>query len=135
AAYLLSRVFQVFAPGIPQIYYVGLLAGENDIALLESSKEGRNINRHYYTVEEAQKEAQRPVVVNLLKVLSWRNRCAAFDLDGFIDVTTPSETTITITRSDKSGGHIAELAADAARKTFTITADGKVVMTNATTRE
>ncbi len=51
-AYLLARVLQCFAPGIPQIYYVGLLAGENDIELLESSKEGRNINRHYYDLEE-----------------------------------------------------------------------------------
>jgi sucrose phosphorylase len=51
-AYLLARAFQVFAPGIPQVYYVGLLAGQNDLDLLESSKEGRNINRHYYEVDE-----------------------------------------------------------------------------------
>jgi sucrose 6(F)-phosphate phosphorylase len=29
-AYLAARAIQLFAPGIPQIYYVGLLAGEND---------------------------------------------------------------------------------------------------------
>ena len=69
AAYLLSRVFQVFAPGIPQIYYVGLLAGENDIDLLESSKEGRNINRHYYTREEIKSAVKRPVVADLLALL------------------------------------------------------------------
>ncbi|MFX3905975.1 sucrose phosphorylase, partial [Streptococcus suis] len=34
-AYLLARVLPCFAPGIPQIYYVGLLACENDIELLE----------------------------------------------------------------------------------------------------
>jgi sucrose phosphorylase len=32
--YLLARAIQFFAPGIPQVYYVGLLAGENDMALL-----------------------------------------------------------------------------------------------------
>jgi len=37
----------MFAPGIPQVYYVGLLAGENDIALVESTKNGRDINRHF----------------------------------------------------------------------------------------
>ena len=92
AAYLLSRVFQVFAPGIPQIYYVGLLAGENDIALLESTKEGRNINRHYYTREEVKSEVKRPVVANLLKLLSWRNESPAFDLAGSITVDTPTDT-------------------------------------------
>ena len=51
AAYLLARAIQFFAPGIPQVYYVGMLAGENDLELLENTKEGRNINRHYYTAE------------------------------------------------------------------------------------
>ena len=51
-AYLAARAVQFFAPGIPQVYYVGMFAGRNDIELLESTKEGRNINRHYYTAEE-----------------------------------------------------------------------------------
>ena len=127
-AYLLSRAFQVFAPGIPMVYYVGLLAGSNDLELLESTKEGRNINRHYYNKDEIAQEVQRPVVANLLKLLAWRNEFAAFDLNGSIDVQTPSETTITITRKDASGDNVAVLTADAANKTFTITANGEVVM-------
>ena len=127
-AYLLARAFQVFAPGIPMVYYVGLLAGSNDLELLEKTKEGRNINRHYYTKEEVAKEVQRPVVANLLKLLSWRNEFAAFDLDGSIDIQTPTETTITITRKDKEGQNVAVLEADAANKTFTITANGEKVM-------
>ncbi|MBU3198376.1 sucrose phosphorylase [Clostridium estertheticum] len=51
-AFVLARAIQFFAPGIPQVYYVGLLDGENDIELLEATKEGRNINRHCYTKEE-----------------------------------------------------------------------------------
>ena len=35
AAYLLARAIQFFAPGIPQVYYVGMLAGENDLELME----------------------------------------------------------------------------------------------------
>ena len=32
--YLLARAIQFFLPGIPQVYYVGLLAGRNDMELL-----------------------------------------------------------------------------------------------------
>ena len=32
--YLVARAIQCFVPGIPQVYYVGLLAGSNDIDLL-----------------------------------------------------------------------------------------------------
>ena len=34
--YLAARALQVFAPGIPQIYYVGLLAGKNDVEAVEA---------------------------------------------------------------------------------------------------
>ncbi|WP_406811631.1 hypothetical protein, partial [Klebsiella aerogenes] len=30
-AYLLARAIQFFLPGVPQVYYVGLLAGQNDM--------------------------------------------------------------------------------------------------------
>ena len=79
AAYLLARVTQLFAPGIPQIYYVGLLAGKNDTKLLEETKEGRNINRHYYTTEELGREVERPVVKKLLKLMKLRNNEDAFN--------------------------------------------------------
>ena len=32
--YFLARLIQAFAPGIPQLYYVGLLAGKNDLKLI-----------------------------------------------------------------------------------------------------
>ncbi len=38
--YLLARAIQFFAPGIPQIYYVGLLAGRNDLDLLQRTGVG-----------------------------------------------------------------------------------------------
>src|SRR5512139_309665 len=43
--YLLSRAIQFFLPGIPQVYYVGLLAGVNDMALLALPGVGPDINR------------------------------------------------------------------------------------------
>ncbi|MDN6068166.1 MAG: sucrose phosphorylase, partial [Leuconostoc sp.] len=66
----------------------------------------------------------------LLKLWSWRNNFAAFDLDGSIDVETPSDTTIKITRKDKSGENVAVLVANAADKTFTITANGEEILAN-----
>lgn len=78
-AYLLARAIQFFAPGIPQIYYVGMLAGENDLELLEKTKEGRNINRHYYTKEEVEENMNRSVVRKLKKLMAFRNQCKAFD--------------------------------------------------------
>ena len=80
-AYLLARAIQFFAPGIPQVYYVGLLAGENDIELLEATKEGRNINRHYYTREEIEENLQRPVIRKLLNLMKFRNAYPAFNGD------------------------------------------------------
>jgi sucrose phosphorylase len=127
-AYLLARAIQIFAPGIPQIYYVGLLAGKNDLALLEKTKEGRNINRHYYSLDEVDQEVQRPVVQALFKLLKFRNASPAFDLDGQIKVSQPSETEIKVTRQSANGKAKAALTANLKSQEFTIdqiTADGK----------
>ena len=38
---------QFFLPGVPQVYYVGALAGENDMELLKRTNVGRDINCNY----------------------------------------------------------------------------------------
>jgi sucrose phosphorylase len=76
--YLVARAIQCFVPGIPQIYYVGLLAGTNDLDLLRRTREGRDINRHYYTPIELQRALAQPVVQSLLALLRIRNTHAAF---------------------------------------------------------
>ena len=78
-AYLLSRAIQFFSPGIPQVYYVGLMAGKNDIELLEKTKMGRNINRHFYNLNEIENEIKRPVIQSLLKLMKFRNDYKVFD--------------------------------------------------------
>ncbi|ASA24043.1 sucrose phosphorylase [Paenibacillus donghaensis] len=117
-AYLLARAIQCFAPGIPQIYYVGLLAGENDIELLESTKEGRNINRHYYTMDEVNAEVERPVVQRLFQLLKFRNSCPAFD--GEITVAPQGDNVLDITWQHE--GHEAKLEANLLTKQFVILA-------------
>lgn len=128
AKYFMSRLLQVFAPGIPQVYYVGLLAGKNDIELLEQTKEGRNINRHYYTSDEIATEVKRPVVAALLNLLRFRNQIPAFDLEGSIDVQAPSEHEITIVRSNKDASDQVSLTANLQTLEYTVKHNGQVVV-------
>lgn len=76
--YLLARAIQFFAPGVPQVYYVGLLAGENDIDLLSRTGIGRDINRHYYSRNEIEQAIRRPVVQSLFELMRFRNQHPAF---------------------------------------------------------
>jgi sucrose phosphorylase len=78
AAYLLARAIQFFMPGIPQVYYVGLLAGENDLDLLARSGVGRDINRHHYSAGEITAALSKPVVARLLQLIHLRNEHPAF---------------------------------------------------------
>ena len=116
-AYLLARAIQFFAPGIPQIYYVGLLAGENDVELMERTKNGRDINRHYYSAEDIDKEQDRKVVQKLKELMELRNYHAAFGLDGSISITAEGDR-ISITRA--CGGSELTLNANLTDYIFTI---------------
>ncbi|COO09891.1 sucrose phosphorylase [Streptococcus pneumoniae] len=122
--YFLARLIQAFAPGIPQVYYVGLLAGKNDLKLLEETKEGRNINRHYYSNEEISEEVQRPVVKALLNLFSFRNRSEAFDLGGTIDVETPTAQSIVIKRQNKDKSVTAVAEIDLQNQTYRVIENG-----------
>jgi sucrose phosphorylase len=76
--YLMARAIQFFAPGVPQVYYVGLLAGTNDVDLLRRTGVGRDINRHYYTHAELYERLEAPVVRSLLDLIRFRNEHPAF---------------------------------------------------------
>jgi sucrose phosphorylase len=78
-AYIAARAIQMFAPGIPQVYYVGMLAGRNDQAEVVRTGEGRAINRRNYTVAEVEQELQRPVVKRLMRLIEFRNGYEAFN--------------------------------------------------------
>jgi sucrose phosphorylase len=77
-AYLAARAIQCFLPGVPQMYYVGLLAGGNDMDLLARTGVGRDINRHHYTTAEVADALQRPVVQRLAQLIRLRNSDPAF---------------------------------------------------------
>ncbi len=78
ARYLLARMVQFLAPGVPQVYYVGLLAGTNDMDLLARTNVGRDVNRHHYTAEEVDEAMRRPVVAALCALIRLRNDHPAF---------------------------------------------------------
>lgn len=118
-AYLLARALQFFSPGTPQVYYVGLLAGRNDIQLLEETKEGRNINRHYYSREEIAEEVQRPVVQRLIALMELRSTHPAFNGDFSQTLTDPQHLMLTW----KSEAAVIELHADLESYEFEIVGD------------
>ena len=76
--YLLARAVQFFMPGIPQVYYVGLLGGGNDMDLLEQTGVGRDINRRRYSTQEVLSELQRPLCADLMRLIRLRNTHPAF---------------------------------------------------------
>lgn len=77
--YILARAIQLFTPGIPQVYYVGLLAGTNKYELAEKTGDGREINRYNYSAEEINEELNREVVQRLLRLIKFRNEHQSFD--------------------------------------------------------
>lgn len=114
--YLLARALQFFTPGIPQVYYVGLLAGGNDMELLDRTRVGRDVNRHHYTLAEIEADVQRPVVQALFRLIRFRNSHPAFAGETVVTGSGP-RLRMTWTASDQT----AELDADLAAGTATVT--------------
>jgi sucrose phosphorylase len=124
--YLAARAIQCFLPGIPQIYYVGLLAGTNDLERLRRTGEGRDINRRAYTRPEFESALQQPVVQALLALLRLRNTHAAFLGTYRVEETHPGRLVIVWERATA----VARLEVDLAQMRATIAAtrgDGAAV--------
>jgi sucrose 6(F)-phosphate phosphorylase len=99
--YLAARAIQLFTPGIPQVYYVGLLAGKNDEVAVSQTGEGRDINRHNYSIEEIDMEVGKPVVMKLLRMIQLRNSHPAFNGVFKINRSSDHEISLTWTNQDK----------------------------------
>ena len=113
--YLLARAIQLFAPGVPQIYYVGLLAGGNDAAGVERTGDGRAINRHDYTEAEIGAALERPVVQRLFDLLRLRRAHPAFE--GTLEVAADGAA---LRMTWRRGDDCCELVSDLARGTMSI---------------
>lgn len=127
AAYLLARAVQFFTPGIPQVYYVGLLGGENDLETLKRLGEPRSINRHNYTKTEIDEQVRRPMLQRLYELMRFRNTHPAFDGDITVDQSAEPGM-LAITWRNQSA--FATLRADFRTKEFQITcSEGEAVRT------
>lgn len=77
-AYLLARCVQLFVPGRPQIYYVGLLAGTNDMDRYVTTGQGREVNRHVYLPDELSTALDGEVARAQLGLVALRSQHPAF---------------------------------------------------------
>lgn len=115
--YLVARMIQFMAPGIPQVYYVGLLAGTNDLDLLARTGVGRDVNRHHYTPDEVEEALRRPVVGALASLVRLRNAHPAF---GGAFSCGAGATPGALWMSWDLGGEHVSLETDTAQGTFTL---------------
>lgn len=106
--YVLARAFQLFSPGVPQLYYVGLLGGGNDMARYRRTGEGREVNRHAYDLEELAAALAGPVAKEQLDLVRLRSTHPAFD--GTFALTQPGGSRLELAWTN--GPHRAVLTAD-----------------------
>lgn len=117
-AYLLARTVQLFVPGIPQVYYAGLLAGENDIEALKRGEEGRSINRHRYAEQEIERAVRKPMLQKMYDLMRLRNTHPAFN--GEMAEVSEDDGWGTLHIAWRNGDAFAELRADFRTKTFRV---------------
>lgn len=120
-AYLIARAVQFFCPGIPQVYYVGLLGGTNDMELLARTGVGRDINRHYYAPAEVEAALATPMVRKLCDLIRFRNAHPAFE--GEFTAENPAPGTLRLTWA--KAAHRAVLEVDFPNRTACISASGE----------
>jgi sucrose phosphorylase len=119
-AYITARAIQFFTPGIPQVYYVGLLAGHNDAELMHETGEAREINRHHYSLDEAEHALQAPVVQRLLSLMELRSTHPAFA--GTFEL--HQSNMYSVSMGWRAGEHCCHLFVDLIFRTATVTCTG-----------
>jgi sucrose phosphorylase len=117
--YVAARAIQLFARGVPQVYYAGLLAGENDNAAVEQTGDGRAVNRHDYTLPEIDAALERSVVRRVVDLIRLRNTHPAFD--GELDVAISGQSALRLRW--RKGDATCELHVDVATGVASVTDD------------
>jgi sucrose phosphorylase len=114
----LARAIQLFMPGKPQVWYLDLFAGKNDLAAVEKAGPGghKEINRTNLSISDVEKALEKPVVKEQLRLLRLRNTHPAFDGGDF---SVESEGAL-LTMSWKKDEQAITLKADLKEKTYEI---------------
>ena len=112
--YLLARLIQFIGPGIPQIYYVGLMAGENDVATFRRTGSGRDVNRGQYNLDAIRQRLRRRVVNTLVGMIRFRNSHPAFG--GRFEIEDTSDRELAVRR--ERANHWIELRIDMSTREF-----------------
>ena len=92
---MLARAIQVFMPGIPQVWYLDLFVGKNDVEAVERAGDGghKEINRTNLSMASIEEGLQLDVVKKQLQILEFRSHFEAFHPDGIFKIITREDMT------------------------------------------
>lgn len=116
---LLARAIQLFAPGIPQVWYLDLFAGKNNYEAADRGGTGghKEINRTTLGMEDIEQGLAKPVVRDQLQLIRLRNTHPAFD--GELELVDSDEGQLNLSWRHPEG--TATLIADLVDFSFTVT--------------
>ncbi len=85
----LARAIQMFMPGKPQVWYLDLFAGKNDLeGFRKAGKDGhKEINRTNLKLEDIYENINSAVVKKQIELINFRNNFEAFNAEAEITVT------------------------------------------------
>lgn len=115
---LLARALQLFMPGKPQVWYLDLFAGRNDLDAVRRAGPGghKEINRTNLSLADCEARLAEPLGRAQLALLKMRNTSAAFARDAEITVSCAGSA---LSFTWCAGGEEASLTADLADCSFT----------------
>ena len=114
---LLARALQLFMPGKPQVWYLDLFAGRNDLEAVRRAGAGghKEINRTNLSLADCEAQLSKPLGKAQLALLKMRSSSAAFSPDAERGV---SCTGSSLAFTWRAAGEEAVLAADLADCSF-----------------
>lgn len=120
---VLARALQIFMPGKPQVWYLDLFAGENDLDAVYrgGAASHKEINRTNLTCDQMEAALRRSIVKDQLTLLRIRNQCPAFDFDAELEAEMPAADCLTMIWKKENA--TSRLEANLSTYHFSMTAD------------
>lgn len=116
---LMARALQLFMPGKPQIWYLDVFAGTNDVDAVKRAGAGghKEINRSNLSLTQIEEALTKNVVQKQLEMLKFRSNFPAFSFDSNITISN-CEGNLIFNWENK--GYVAELSACLSKMTYNI---------------